>query len=211
MSKQPETDGKSAVIGFLFILVLVFGGISVYEFLSSQDTTPTITSLNEEKQRLTDQVNQLTDNLKTNTEILNQLNSKYSNLISVKSFKLPSPAVFYDSRLVAVGSLECTGSMEPTIGCNDVTLQYKPVDSSDVNIGDVIVFYNGVQNGTVCYPDRETLVMHRVIQVISPSQNEQGAVEYETKGDHNSESDPCYIRYAWIEGKVYAILKQSTK
>ena len=78
-----------------------------------------------------------------------------------------------------------TTSMEPTININDVVLTQK-VEQQDLMVGDVITF---LQNREV--------ITHRITKI----EENEGKVEYTTKGDNNNIEDIFKISYENIEGK----------
>ena len=81
-----------------------------------------------------------------------------------------------------------TGSMEPNYNKGDLII-VKEVKRNEINVGDVITFSNG--NGA------ETTT-HRIINII----NDDGKVQYETKGDNNDSPDSELVSYNQVQGKI---------
>ncbi len=80
-----------------------------------------------------------------------------------------------------------SGSMEPAIPVGSLVFS-KPVEPSELEPGDVIVFYNANHN--------DTPVTHRVVE------NHVADGEIVTKGDANTGNDLSPAPYERIEGKV---------
>lgn len=74
-----------------------------------------------------------------------------------------------------------SGSMEPEIGTGDLII-CKQIDSDQVQIGDVIAFFDPESN-------EGKVKTHRVIELIE----EDGAVSYRTKGDANNTVDRSLV------------------
>ena len=70
-----------------------------------------------------------------------------------------------------------TGSMEPQIKSGDLII-VKQIDSSEVQVGDVIAFFDPSGNGS-------SIVTHRVVELIT----EDGALAFRTRGDANNTED----------------------
>ena len=70
-----------------------------------------------------------------------------------------------------------TGSMEPEIKSGDLII-VKQVEGSDVEVGDVIAFFDPDGNGT-------SILTHRVIEIV----NEDGILKFRTQGDANNTAD----------------------
>jgi signal peptidase len=80
-----------------------------------------------------------------------------------------------------------SGSMEPELHVGALAL-VKPVESSEIRVGDVITFNDPRQPGR--------LITHRVVEVV---QRDEGGLAYRTKGDANLNRDPWAIS---LPGKV---------
>ena len=70
-----------------------------------------------------------------------------------------------------------TESMEPEIKAGDIIVCHT-TDSEEIEVGDVISFFDPAGNGT-------SIVTHRVIEVL----NEGGAPQFRTRGDNNNTDD----------------------
>ena len=89
---------------------------------------------------------------------------------------------FSDWRFDAVLS----GSMEPVLNVGGMVV-IKPVETSEIEIGDIITFYSG-----------ESLVTHRVLDVIVG----QNDISFTTKGDANEEPDLLPVPANSVVGQV---------
>lgn len=79
-----------------------------------------------------------------------------------------------------------SGSMEPELQIGDIVL-IKKCEETELQIGDIISFRSG-----------ESVITHRINNII----DNNGKIQYETKGDNNNISDRNYIKYEDIEGKL---------
>lgn len=79
-----------------------------------------------------------------------------------------------------------SGSMRPELDIGDVVV-VKNVKEDELNIGDIISFRQG-----------QSVITHRISNKIE----EDGKIEYKTKGDNNNTEDLQTINYKTIEGKV---------
>ena len=70
-----------------------------------------------------------------------------------------------------------TDSMYPEIKSGDIIV-CRTIDPEEVQVGDVISFFDPAGNGT-------SIVTHRVIEVL----NEGGALQFRTRGDNNNTDD----------------------
>jgi len=80
-----------------------------------------------------------------------------------------------------------SGSMEPKLSMGGLVV-IKPVNASQVGIGDVISFK---------IPDIDTPICHRVIEI----QEADGNLLFRTKGDANEESDTTLVPSEDVTGK----------
>ncbi len=85
-----------------------------------------------------------------------------------------------------------SGSMEPNIKVYDVVVDFKVNNPEDLKIGDVITFKS------TSNISKDLIVTHRIID----TRIVNGKVEYVTKGDFNSSSDPDTAKFDNIIGKV---------
>ncbi len=81
-----------------------------------------------------------------------------------------------------------TGSMEDTIESGDLIIVQK-IDSTDVNVGDIIAFFDpeSVSN---------SVVTHRVTQIVS----EGNTISFKTKGDANNVEDSFLVPSSSLVG-----------
>lgn len=70
-----------------------------------------------------------------------------------------------------------TGSMEPEINSGDLII-VKQIEDKDVQVGDIIAFFDPDGNGT-------SILTHRVIEVME----EDGILSFRTQGDANNAAD----------------------
>lgn len=80
-----------------------------------------------------------------------------------------------------------SGSMEPELKIGDIVL-IKKCEELDIQIGDIISFRSG-----------ESIITHRVNDIVVDN---NGKIQYETKGDNNNIVDTNYVKYDDIEGKM---------
>ena len=74
-----------------------------------------------------------------------------------------------------------TESMEPAIDAGDLII-CRTVEAEDVEVGDVISFFDPAGNGT-------SIVTHRVIEIV----NEGGVEKFRTRGDNNNTEDKVLV------------------
>ena len=79
-----------------------------------------------------------------------------------------------------------SGSMIPELNIGDIVV-VKNVAEEELNIGDIISFRQG-----------QSVITHRISDKIE----EDGKIEYKTKGDNNNTEDLQTITYKTVEGKV---------
>lgn len=79
-----------------------------------------------------------------------------------------------------------SGSMEPTLGINDVVVVQK-CEPSQLEIGDIITFQ---QN--------ERTISHTILDITE----EKGSIKFKTKGDNNKIPDPDLVEEGQVYGKV---------
>ena len=82
-----------------------------------------------------------------------------------------------------------TESMDPKIKSGDIIIT-KKIDGEDVEIGDVISFFDPAGNGT-------SVVTHRVIDL----KEENGVIYFQTKGDNNNTVDRMWVSENNLVGK----------
>ena len=77
-----------------------------------------------------------------------------------------------------------SGSMETQINTGDLVIE-KETENTNLNEGDIIAFKNG-----------DTVITHRIVERIE----EEGKLQYKTKGDNNNVTDDWYVEPDNIEG-----------
>lgn len=89
-----------------------------------------------------------------------------------------------------------SGSMEPNLKIGDIVVT-KNVEQENIQIGDVISFRLG-----------QSVVTHRVTDI---GKDENGNIEYITKGDNNNVEDSKTVTIEQIEGKSFMVIKSIGK
>jgi signal peptidase I len=118
--------------------------------------------------------------------------------------------LYYDKG-IEVPSLACTGSMKPTIDCNDLIFAYAPGSEDEIKVGDIISFRIAPNetSGFLEPSTTETIhIMHRVFRITQS----QGKTAFITKGDNpdtNKQTDAIYLGMDRVETKVVAYFKDS--
>lgn len=92
-------------------------------------------------------------------------------------------------------AFKCTGSMEPTISCEDQAYGAAPPVPEEIAVGDIISF----DSPGDCL---DGSIVHRVVTV----EVVDGAYSYQTQGDASDEPDACLVPYAAIDFLVVSIL-----
>ncbi len=177
-----------------------------------------IVNLNSQIGSLSNQINTLNSQVGTLNTRVNQLNAQnivlqqqvnslapdalmFRNLSPVSYTRITArPTAYYDKFFFWSGRPVCTGSMEPTFGCNDVLIMYKPTQP-DIDKGSIIGFNSPDPRNSNCYA-----ATHRVIGVTYY----QGQTWFKTKGDANLLADPCYVPFNAILFKVIGIIYDAT-
>jgi len=80
-------------------------------------------------------------------------------------------------------------SMEPTLSDGDLVM-VKKVDPEEVEVGDIIVFYEPGSHSTI--------IIHRVVYRVEQG----GHVFFKTKGDNNRDPDPWFVSEKDLIGVV---------
>ena len=134
----------------------------------------------------------------------------YAGSISSGSFGGSYP-LFYEKG-ISVQSLACTGSMKPTIDCEDLVFAYRPFSEAELEAGDIVSF-RIAPNETAGFlepPANQTIhVMHRIFRVTKTRDNQTAFI---TKGDNpvtNAQTDAIYLSFSRVEGKLAAFFKDS--
>jgi hypothetical protein len=128
----------------------------------------------------------------------------YSGGRGVTGYSIDMPTDFVDEKEILVyedrvilmidnakvSNYDNTGSMAPILGDGVNGITVKPKTSDEINEGDVITYYNGVD-----------LIVHRVIE---KGEDKEG-VYFVTKGDNNDLSDGK-VRFREIEGVLVGVI-----
>jgi signal peptidase len=83
--------------------------------------------------------------------------------------------------------------MDPEIESGDLVI-YHTIDADEVEVGDVISFYDPAGNGT-------SIVTHRVIDIVT----EDGGLYFETQGDANNTADEMLVPAENLTGAMRTI------
>lgn len=133
------------------------------------------------------------------------LAARWANLVPIESTELVENALFLDRSVgqVAVTRPLCTGSMEPTITCDDLLILYEPLSPTDLDEGDVIYFRKPTTDCSGYLDGRFTL--HRVVNVIS---NAQG-LWFQTQGDAFVSPDRCLVPADAVQFKLLTTVRDA--
>jgi hypothetical protein len=135
----------------------------------------------------------------------------YGGNIAIGDKKPAGFNLYYDKGIV-VPTLACTGSMRPTIDCNDLIFAHEPESESEISAGDIISFRIAPNetSGFLEPSAKETIhIMHREFRITTTS---TGKTAFITKGDNpitNKQTDAIYLGIDRIETKVIAYFKDS--
>ena len=125
--------------------------------------------------------------------------AQYNQLFPIKSPELNGNGILIDTSLVFTSSLICTGSMEPTFGCSDVLIYFKPTSPTQIDVNDIIIFNSpGIGIG----------IVHRVIAVNYNTQVQETV--FTTKGDANPFPDPSFVPFSSVTGKILSVTYDSS-
>ena len=165
-----------------------------------QSTVDLETSL----EALVSERDQLRDDLSGVTSAFNAQGDRLDELKAIDSFgPVGNPLLFDVTTDAWITQPVCTGSMEPTIGCEDLLVVYRP-GLTDLDVGDVIIFQRpgprceGVVAGS--------FLLHRITRVVSSPTD---GLAFETQGDANPLLDPCRAPLSSVTGKVLAVIQNS--
>lgn len=126
-------------------------------------------------------------------------------LTPVISARLDSPAVFVNEYTVmASDSIYCTGSMRPTIDCDDVIIGYEPSET-ELKVGDIISYTIPESPDWVCHFEGSN-ILHRIYKVESGN---DGVVRYWMQGDNNGSPDDCGVPWSMVNYKVLGVIYNS--
>ena len=124
--------------------------------------------------------------------------ARFADFVPIETAELSTDALYLDRsvREVAVTRPLCTGSMEPTITCDDLLILYEPASATDLDEGDVIYFRKPTTDYSGYLEGRFTL--HRISNVIS---NAEG-IWFQTKGDAFVNPDRCLVPADAVQFKL---------
>lgn len=165
---------------------------------STTDLETSLEALVTERDQLRESMGELTGAYDLQEERLGELRE-------IESFgPIGNPLLFDDATDAWVTQPVCTGSMEPSIGCEDLLVVYRPT-VTDLDVGDIIIFRrpDATCEGFVS----GSFLLHRITRVVSSA--EDGGLAFETKGDANLSVDPCRAPVGSVTGKVLAVIQNS--
>lgn len=144
-------------------------------------------------------------------------NPKYQNLPNM-TYEEAIQKYGY-SRVLIVGKnmsywIECTGSMEPVINCNDRYIGLRPYNRFDFVVGDIVFFttpknrciiINVTENqrSEICFYSDNEFTLHRIVRISIITNTSMFVI---TKGDAVSEEDPVAVDTTTIKFKIIARL-----
>ena len=133
------------------------------------------------------------------------LAERWSRLVPIDAAELSNDPLYLDQSIaeVAVTRPLCTGSMEPTITCDDLLVLYEPQSITDLDVGDVIYFRKPSPDCSSTLDGRYTL--HRIIDVISNSEG----IWFQTKGDAFYYPDACLVPADSVEYKLLTTVRNA--
>lgn len=165
------------------------------------------TQLHEARDARTRAVSQAARNAAEAWELKQQLSQQRTpldaNWTHLTNNEFSQPVMAYDDSRIILNLVVCTGSMRPTLDCDDAMLGYKP-RPEDVREGDILT-YLIPKDADECHPHQGNRIIHRVTDVTT---NSDGLV-FRMQGDANERADPCLVPYDWVETKVLAIVYDS--
>ena len=114
---------------------------------------------------------------------------RLTQLVPIESSELPRPVLYLDRAVteVAVTRPLCSGSMGPTITCDDLLILHTPESPTDLDEGDIIYFRKPNSGCSSTLEGRFTL--HRIVNVISDNRG----LLFQTKGDALANPDVCLV------------------
>ena len=114
---------------------------------------------------------------------------RLTQLVPIESSELPRPVLYLDRAVteVAVTRPLCSGSMEPTITCDDLLILHTPASPTDLDEGDIIYFR---KPNSGCSSTLEgCFTLPRIVNVISDNRG----LLFQTKGDALANPDVCLV------------------
>lgn len=128
----------------------------------------------------------------------------WSTVTRIDSARLSvDPLLFDPASEASLIRAVCTGSMAPTITCDDTLVVFSP-SPEDLDVGDIIIF-RAPEPGCVGFSLSST-ILHRIIGV---QRSPDGQIQFETKGDALSAPDPCTLPARQVLFEVLAIISDS--
>ena len=117
----------------------------------------------------------------------------FPDRIASEQIKVYEDKVVIDVQGATFAPIKGTGSMEPQLHPQAHTLEVMPSSQGDIEVGDIISFYEESVN---------ELIIHTVIET---GVDKEGWFA-RTKGVNNPEADPWKVRFDMIEGVVIGVL-----
>jgi signal peptidase I len=155
----------------------------------------------ETRDQLQDQLDETESDLVTVRVQRDEAIAALNELVPINSLNIsPDPLRFDPSSPTQVIRALCTGSMEPTIGCSDSLLVYKP-SQQDLDVGDIIVFWQPTSDCSNVMVGAG--ILHRIVQIVRSS---DGQLAFRTQGDALPNRDPCPVPFDAVVSKVAAIV-----
>ena len=129
------------------------------------------------------------------------LDERMAELTPIESAELAENPLYLDSSVEGVFYTRalCTGSMEPTISCDDLLILNRAQSPTDLDEGDIIYFRKPTADCSGTIEGRFTL--HRVVNVLSTQQG----LRFQTKGDAFAFPDACLVNQ---EDVLFELLAQ---
>lgn len=115
--------------------------------------------------------------------------ARWDQLVPIDSPELSGDPLLLDQSVggVVYTRALCTGSMEPTISCDDLLVLYEPSSITDLDAGDVIYFRKQAPGCGAPMDGRFTL--HRIQAVVSSADG----IFFRTRGDAFASPDYCLV------------------
>lgn len=136
-------------------------------------------------------------------ELLAEL-AVWSTMLPIDSAPLSiDPLLFDPASGATLIRAVCTGSMEPTVTCDDTLVVFRP-STQDLNVGDVIIF-KAPMPGCAGVSATST-ILHRIVEV---ERSPLGLIEFRTKGDGLTNRDPCPVAATQVLFEVLAVISDS--
>ena len=133
------------------------------------------------------------------------LEERMAELTPIESAELAENPLYLDSSVEGVFYTRalCTGSMEPTISCDDLLILNRSQSPTDLDEGDIIYFRKPTADCSGTIEGRFTL--HRIVNVLSTQQG----LRFQTKGDAFAFPDSCLVDQADVLFELLAQVRSS--